>query len=229
MSATHFLSELRAKGVILEPNGDRLIIEALPSIMTPELAARLKAFKPELLAMLTSGAAANENTKPSPIPDPSAAYRTWKIYYEDREPVEVAYTPAATFSEVMEFQRGAIAAEPIRRADTGPETLASGIGGLSSDQSIDAEREAHAAIARAAARVKCQECAIRRAADGVCRLAIFGGMPGARDGHVPDPATPRCCAGFVPKHDAADQRIGAERWPHLAARWPHFYKLRADQ
>jgi hypothetical protein len=229
MSAEALLAELQACGVKLWTDAGVLRYKARPTALTPDLLARLKAFKSELLTILTSGVAARDSVKPSTALDPAAAYRRWRIYYADRKPVEVAYTPAATYPEVMEFQRGAIAAKPIGRAESNLGTPAGDVADLSAYQSDYAEREARAAIARAAARVTCQECAIRRPADGVCSLAIFGGMPGARDGHVPDPATPRCCAGYVPTPDATDQRPGTERWPHLAARWPHYYRLRADQ
>ena len=60
MSASALLSELRAAGVTLAATGDRLKIEAAPGIITPELTARLRAFKPELLAIL-----AGDDSEPS--------------------------------------------------------------------------------------------------------------------------------------------------------------------
>lgn len=53
MSAIALLSELRAAGVTLAVTGDRLKVEAAPGIITPELTARLKVAKPELLALLS--------------------------------------------------------------------------------------------------------------------------------------------------------------------------------
>lgn len=41
------------------------------------------------------------------------AFRWWLIHYADREPVQVARFPDATFAEVMERRPDAIAAEPI--------------------------------------------------------------------------------------------------------------------
>lgn len=52
MSASALLFELRAAGVTLAATGDQLRVEADPGIITPELAARMKAFKPDLLAIL---------------------------------------------------------------------------------------------------------------------------------------------------------------------------------
>ena len=60
MSAAALLSELRAAGVTLAANGDRLKVQAAPGILTPEITARLKAAKPELMAILTGEAANDE-------------------------------------------------------------------------------------------------------------------------------------------------------------------------
>ena len=65
MSAAALLSELRAAGVILAANGDKLAIDARPGILTPELTARLKAAKPELMAILGSSAANDGDTEPA--------------------------------------------------------------------------------------------------------------------------------------------------------------------
>ena len=53
MSASALFAELRAAGVTLAATGNRLRVEAAPGILTPELVARMKACKPELLAILT--------------------------------------------------------------------------------------------------------------------------------------------------------------------------------
>ena len=66
MSAAALFSELRAAGVTLAANGDRLKIKAAPGIITPELTARLKTFKPELLAFLANDPTANDETTPAP-------------------------------------------------------------------------------------------------------------------------------------------------------------------
>lgn len=52
MSASALLAELRAAGATLAVAGDRLKVQAAPGIITPELTARLKAAKPDLLAIL---------------------------------------------------------------------------------------------------------------------------------------------------------------------------------
>ena len=57
MNAPALLSELRAAGVTLEADGDRLKVQAAPGIITPELTARLRAAKPDLLAILSSAKA----------------------------------------------------------------------------------------------------------------------------------------------------------------------------
>jgi len=65
MSAAALLAELRADGVILAANGDKLAIEAARGILTPELMARMRAAKPELMAILAGDLPANDDTEPA--------------------------------------------------------------------------------------------------------------------------------------------------------------------
>ena len=106
MSASALLAELQAAGVTLAATGDRLTVEAAPGIITSELTARLKAVKPELLAILAGNQAANDAQTDKP------AYR-WLVKFADREPVEVSYSPNATLAEVLVQFPDAISAEPI--------------------------------------------------------------------------------------------------------------------
>jgi len=53
MSVTELMFDLRARGILLEAHGDRLRYSP-KSTMTPELAQRMKAQKPTLLAILTA-------------------------------------------------------------------------------------------------------------------------------------------------------------------------------
>jgi len=65
MSAAALLAELRADGVILAADGDKLAIEAARGILTPELMARMRAAKPELMALLAGDLAANDDAEPA--------------------------------------------------------------------------------------------------------------------------------------------------------------------
>ena len=63
MSAAQLLTELESLGVKVWPDAGALRFKAPAKAMTPELAARVKAVKPELLAILT---AANDPATPAP-------------------------------------------------------------------------------------------------------------------------------------------------------------------
>ena len=58
MSAAQLLTELESLGVKVWPDAGVLRFKATAGAMTPELAARVKAVKPELLAILTTAPAA---------------------------------------------------------------------------------------------------------------------------------------------------------------------------
>lgn len=64
MSAAHLLHELRTLGVRVWPDAGALRFKAPVGAMTPELTARLKVAKPELLALLSS-----EPIDTEPAPD----------------------------------------------------------------------------------------------------------------------------------------------------------------
>ena len=56
MSATDLLSRLRCLGVVLEPNGERLRVDAPRGVITGELLEELTANKVEILNMLQGAA-----------------------------------------------------------------------------------------------------------------------------------------------------------------------------
>ena len=66
MSAAQLLTELESLGVKVWPDAGVLRFKATAGAMTPELAARVKAVKPELLAILTTAPAANDDAKERP-------------------------------------------------------------------------------------------------------------------------------------------------------------------
>lgn len=66
MSAAQLLIELESLGVKVWPDAGALRFKARAGAMTPELAARLKEHKPELLTILANEPAANDETTPGP-------------------------------------------------------------------------------------------------------------------------------------------------------------------
>lgn len=66
MSAAHLLDELRTLGVRVWPDAGALRFKAPAGAMTPELTARLKVAKPDLLAILAVDALANDDTDAGP-------------------------------------------------------------------------------------------------------------------------------------------------------------------
>lgn len=56
MSAVALLNEIRAAGIAVNVDGDRLHVEARHGTITPELRDRMKAHKPELVAILRARA-----------------------------------------------------------------------------------------------------------------------------------------------------------------------------
>lgn len=52
MTANHLLALTREAGIVLEAQGERLMVDAPRGVLTPELRAELANHKPELLAVL---------------------------------------------------------------------------------------------------------------------------------------------------------------------------------
>jgi hypothetical protein len=207
MSASALLSELRAAGVTLAATGDRLTVEAAPGIITPELTARLRAFKPDLLAILAGNAAANDDherdTEPAQDLPLLAALAEFDALIERL--CDLSRYSADLREELRQARRcmapGNVPAELdavrelVKRAEAGDSALADD-------------------------RITCRDCANRRTYDGVCKVAEVGGTVNAMRGYVPDATLPHRCAGFLPKANAEDRRTGAERWPKLGISEP---------
>lgn len=64
MNAARLLDELQTIGVKVWPDAGQLRFKAPAGVMTPDLTERLKAAKPELLAILAGQPAANDDTPP---------------------------------------------------------------------------------------------------------------------------------------------------------------------
>jgi hypothetical protein len=61
-------------------------------------------------------------------------------------------------------------------------------------------------------RRRCAHC-LNFLPNGVCKVAVPGGLVSARRGFQPVQDFPRRCAGYRPCLDDPDRRLGLERWP----------------
>lgn len=147
---------------------------------------------PGLLEKIDAGEPANEPTR--------KAWR-WLVHFENRTPLEVAFSPEATHGEVLDFYPDALAAEPIEAGGQEPGTIMAGE--RTGDDPDD--------------RRFCSQCLNLRGA--VCSVAKPGGLVSAIAGYRPAlPELPRRCAGYSPNADDPDQRPGRERWPGFTPR-----------
>ncbi len=104
----HLLAEAERAGLTLTPDGDRLVIEP-KSRLTDELRARLRAVKPELLALLQADATRSDRRTPS------ETHARWRVHLPAGE-TEVTCAPPACRAEVLRDYPGAIDAAPAATA-----------------------------------------------------------------------------------------------------------------
>ncbi len=135
----------------------------------------------------------------------------WLVHFSDRNPLEVAFSPEATHSEVLRLYPDALAAEPIatgRQPQSDPLT--------EGQEAIMGAWLAPTIADDPDERRFCTQCLNLRGA--VCSVAKpGGGLVSALAGYRPArPELPRRCAGYSPNADDPDQRPGHERWPGLS-------------
>jgi hypothetical protein len=184
----------------------------------------------------------NRKTAPAPKVSPGVTAVWWRIRYGNGELLEAAFTPPATFEEVIAWYPGAIDAEPFEPTVRPPEEPLSmedeaavrrwltEIG--ETDEAMVAEvieqcqRDADAReyfTGRAAAelpkpdpfpddRRTCDQCANLIARR--CQAAKRGEIVASRN-YEPIRDLPRRCEGYAPGAADADRRPGRERWPGL--------------
>ncbi len=68
MTVLELLGQLRARGIELRADGDKLVVDAPKGALDATLAAELRQRKPELMAFLQSGAAASSGAGAARIP-----------------------------------------------------------------------------------------------------------------------------------------------------------------
>lgn len=154
--------------------------------------------------------------------------RSWLLHFADRNPLTVAFSPAATHAEVLDMYPSALAAEPIEPGRQLPDTLLAGdqeaavLAWLSeigeTDQAIVAEvlrqcrqdeeaRQYFLGLAGAGPQIEddrrcCSQCLNLRS--GVCVVARPGGRVSAIRGYRPaSPDMHQRCAGYAP-NDSRD-------------------------
>ena len=162
----------------------------------------------------------------------------WLLHFADREPLTVAFSPAANHAEALAGYPSALAAEPIEPGRRQPDTLLAAeeetaiqtwlasIGENDTSMIVEViERCRHDDGARAyyLGRAKaiadddrrcCSQCGNLRG--GVCVVARPGGRVSAIVGYRPaSPDMPQRCAGYAPNANDTNQRTGREHWPGL--------------
>lgn len=154
----------------------------------------------------------------------------WLIHFADRNPLEVAFSPAATHAEVLDMYANALAAEPIAPDLRQPDTLLAGDQeaavlawlaqiGETDQTTIDDvltlcrhDEEARVYyLGRAGYAVTdddrrcCSQCGNLRS--GVCTVARPGGVVSAIRGYRPaSPGILQRCAGYAPNSNDILQR-----------------------
>lgn len=112
MSAAAILRETAAAGVSLSLSATGTIKAAGEQGAVTRWLPTIKKNKAGIVALLAE--VANEK--------PFGASR-WLIHFSDRNPLEVAFSPAATHAEVLASYPSALAAEPIEPGQRQPDTL----------------------------------------------------------------------------------------------------------
>jgi len=142
------------------------------------------------------------------------------LHFADREPLTVAFTPAATHAEVLDAYPSALAAEPVEPGRRQPDVLLTG----DQEEAIRAWLAAigetdEATVAEVLTRCRqdeevrryfldragaivadddrrcCNQCGNLRA--GVCAIASPGGVVSANRGYRPAQDVPHRCAGYA--------------------------------
>jgi hypothetical protein len=199
MTAAAIIRDSAAAGVTLSLSAAGTIKAAGDQGAVDHWLPAIKENKAAIVGLLAKGTAA-------------AVSWLWLIHFPDRNPLEVAFAPAATHGEVLNFYPDARAAEPI----------APGRRPLGEPLTEGQEHELRAWLAPTIAdypdeRRFCTQCLNLRGA--VCSVAKPGGLVSAVVGYRPArPELPRRCAGFAPSIDDPDQRPGRERWPGFTQR-----------
>jgi hypothetical protein len=106
-----------------------------------------------------------------------------------------------------------VAANPIADSPFDPEAFEERAAICEFDGGLTRE-EAEAIAWHEDDRRRCAHC-LNFLPNGVCKVAVPGGLVSARRGFQPVLDFPRRCAGYRPCLDDPDQRPGWDRWPEL--------------
>jgi len=181
----------------------------------------------------------SKNSSSKPCEQQTEARQFWLLHFPDREPLTVAFTPAASHAEALASYPSALAAEPIepgRRQPGAPlagdqeEAIPAWLAAIGeTDEATVAEvltrcrqdeevrryfLDRAGAIVADDDRRCCNQCGNLRA--GVCAIASPGGVVSAIRGYRPAlPDMLQRCAGYLPNALDIDQRTGGDRWPGM--------------
>ena len=193
---------------------------------TPATLATLDGIKGRTVATVATVAVATspqgQTAKPAKVGAGDAALTShwWLLHYPDRNPVEVACCPEATQAEILEWDTGAIAADPFEPTVKPPTARIT----AEEEKAIRAWLELIEETDPAAITEVIEKC--QRVADA--REYFIGRA--AAELPKPDPDDRRTCSqcanliarrceGYAPGQDDPDQRHGRERWPGLMQAW----------
>ncbi|MCC2866310.1 MAG: hypothetical protein LK562_00715 [Candidatus Accumulibacter phosphatis] len=186
---------------------DTLLAKLKSEADTPDTLKKTSGYQGKALPLL----ACTFDTPDTPqICNIQSNIRRWLLHFADREPLTVAFSPAATHAEVLAIYPDALAAEPDDEA-TIDDVLT--LCRHDDDARVYYLGRAGYAVTDDDRRC-CSQCRNLRA--GVCTVARPGGRVSAIVGYRPaSPDMPQRCAGYAPNANDTNQRAGREHWPGL--------------
>lgn len=227
MTAAAILRELAAAGVTLSLSAAGMIKATGEKAAVGLWLATIKENKVDIITLLSEAASRK----------PCQAASRWLLFFSDRKPLTVVFSPRVTHGKVLASYPSALAPEPIEAGRRHPATMLTGkqeamvVGWLTQvgefDEGIVGEvlaqcrhdedaRQYFLGRARECTtrddlddRRRCTECGNLRS--GTCVVAKPGGIVLANSGYRPSLVEiPQRCAGFSPNASDTDQRQGRD-------------------
>ena len=226
MTAAAILRELAAAGVTLSLSAAGMIKATGEKAAVALWLATIKENKVDIITLLSEAASRK----------PCQAASRWLLYFSDRKPLTVVFSPPATHGKVLASYPSALAPEPIEAGRRHPATMLTGkqeamvVGWLTQvgefDEAIvgdvlaqcrhdeDARQyflglAGECITADTDDRRRCDQCGNMRS--GVCIVAKPGGLVSAIVGYRPVSGILQRCAGFIRRMPMALTTEGDDR------------------